>query len=155
VPAVRVELEEPVNVAFQDDRRSSAMLTGILVGLGVLLAVMVLPRLREAGGVIGPILLGCAGLVAAVPVFLALQRRRWIRRFDGEGIVLRGGRRLAWSSLRSIHRRMGMRHGERCLSHYELIFEEGKTYVFPARVLNAGQVSALVERLATQAEGRP
>ena len=147
-PAER--LWKAVDVDLEHGWVRLGIVTGIFVFFAVMLVLMIAPRLEQAGLALGGGFVAFAVLLAVIPLYLIQQRRRWIRRFDFQGVVLLGGdRRLPWTSLKTVRRRKQRLHGRLVTSHYELIFEEGKAFVFPARVRNVREVMELLDGLVT------
>jgi hypothetical protein len=92
---------------------------------------------------------GLFGLaVMAAPVYMLVSRRlTWAARLDGEGVTLRGGKRLAWSELEKIVDVNAVRGGARWHSHYELVFKSGRARVFDRMLANGDEVVAALQAL--------
>lgn len=77
---------------------------------------------------------GIAAFLLLVPTVLLLARRRWVARMDGDGVVLRNGRRFSWSDFRGVEARHNRRL--RIVNHYDLVFTDGRAGVFHRMVAN-------------------
>src|SRR5262245_10650335 len=116
----------------------------------ILLFVLLTPFSLMALSVLGK---GSAGQVAIlatvalvllmIPGVLVLSRRRWVQRFDRTGVTLRNGRAFSWGSFEkvvAVSRRYQV-------THYDLVFREGKAMVAHQMAENRAEVESLMNRL--------
>lgn len=116
---------------------------GVMFGtFGGIFAWSGLRRLAEPGPM-GAVLLVLAVGVAFTPFLLVLNRRNWVRRIDDQGVLLRGGARLAWSDFE----RVATVRVRTAVNHYELRFRTGVARIFPAVLENSDEVMAFVRKL--------
>jgi hypothetical protein len=88
------------------------------------------------------LVVGALPLVAVV--MLWRERRRWVRRFDADGAVLRNGRRLRWSVFQGVR---AIRSSRGVFSHYEVVFLDGVGKIFPAVIEDREAVLSLLSAL--------
>jgi hypothetical protein len=93
--------------------------------------------------------LGIFGLVLMVaPAYLLWSRRRWwVARMDGDGVLMRSGKRFAWVDLEKVVDVTAVRGGAKWHNHYELVFRGGRARVFDRMLANSDEVVAVVQAL--------
>jgi hypothetical protein len=93
--------------------------------------------------------IGILGLLLMVtPAYMLWSRRRWwVERMDGDGILLRSGKRFAWADFDKVVDVHAVRGGARWHNHYELVFRGGRARVFDRMLANSAEVVAVLQAL--------
>jgi hypothetical protein len=91
---------------------------------------------------------GCMQIILAVfslgigPLMISMQERSWPQLVDEQGLVTRGGKRIAWNEFTKATKvitRIGSSDGTTV--HYELRYPQGKVIVMVHRLQNGQQVA--------------
>ena len=80
---------------------------------------------------------------------LYMEHRRWGRIFDSVGVTRQDGKRFLWADLQEkifVHMRGGGYKKRGPLNHVELMFKNGKAFIFPLMLENARKIMAYHEK---------
>jgi hypothetical protein len=91
-------------------------------------------------------MIGVVIVMLALPTGLLLARRLWVARMDSDGVMLRNGRRFAWSSFKAVEPIKNRR--VRIINHYDLVFAEGRAGVFFRMAANQPEVEQVIVAIA-------